>query len=643
MRTFFCTICLILSGTCGCNYSSAVTPLTHHVTVDVAKKSGEFPYLFRAGLFTFATIPPDYIQEKLFSDLKPGSIEIDLGGELIANSTSIADLTFLLSLLDDFLLNVNKHGGEIVFGFSRIPLWLSSNPAEKTAAMQGDETPVALVSPPKDYNQWASLVETVVSHMKKIGVTARYKIGWEPDSMIWQGTEEEFFKLYRYAVLGARRADPNARVGGPGVTEFGSHWAKPVDSGMMLEHFIQYCGKTPLPELGLKRLPIDFVAFHLFGGSPLTSYRVYSAMLRKWLKENGYGTDTELFIGEWSELPDPFSMEREGPYLASYIVASLAAMDSAGIDRQSFTSLMDQQIRSDTEFGGGLGLFTKDYIIRPSFNAFRALGMLEGKRLSAQSDDPFIPVLASSGKNSEIIVMVANYIPTQRVLARTFLDRLLEKGYRIEELRRYSRSIDTLDKILAGTIDISRYKLPNRLQTDILTIREDLLKLASEVKPRVKNNTRINLELKGLEPGSYKVRKYLIDSRHGNSFSLKEKIDDFISMKKKISKEVTGGVFAREGYRNKDLERFKEFTEAKDRYSFRKELPTADSNRIVEMFRLSVKEREKMTAIISKDVNEWREVQLTQMPEEWVLKSNQSTLSIDLEPKAVSLIIINRQ
>ena len=77
--------------------------------------------------------------------------------------------------------------------------------------------------PPKDYGKWAELIYQWVRHsVDKYGkseVESWYWEVWnEPDGGYWQGTPEEYHKLYDYSVDAVKRALPTARVGGPHTT-----------------------------------------------------------------------------------------------------------------------------------------------------------------------------------------------------------------------------------------------------------------------------------------------------------------------------------------------------------------------------------------------------------------------------------------
>src|ERR1017187_8825071 len=73
----------------------------------------------------------------------------------------------------------------------------------------------AVQSPPKDYAMWGELVRRVVEHfVQRYGrdqvATWYFEVWNEPDIAYWQGTPEQYMKLYDYAVAGVRKALPTA-------------------------------------------------------------------------------------------------------------------------------------------------------------------------------------------------------------------------------------------------------------------------------------------------------------------------------------------------------------------------------------------------------------------------------------------------
>ncbi|MEI7503190.1 MAG: glycoside hydrolase, partial [Paludibacter sp.] len=79
----------------------------------------------------------------------------------------------------------------------------------------------ANITPPKDYNKWEDLIRNVVQHWTdrygKEEVKSWYFEVWnEPNHpSFWTGTQEEYFKLYKYTVQAVKSVNPDYRVGGP--------------------------------------------------------------------------------------------------------------------------------------------------------------------------------------------------------------------------------------------------------------------------------------------------------------------------------------------------------------------------------------------------------------------------------------------
>ena len=125
-----------------------------------------------------------------------------------------------------------------------------------------DEIYTGWAYPPKDYVRWGELAYQWTKHcVDKWGraeVETWYWEVWnEPNIGYWQGTPEEFFKLYDYAVAGVRRALPTARVGGPEVAG--------GQGGDVLRRFLEHCARGVNHVTGRPGSPLDFLSFHAKG------------------------------------------------------------------------------------------------------------------------------------------------------------------------------------------------------------------------------------------------------------------------------------------------------------------------------------------------------------------------------------------
>ena len=121
--------------------------------------------------------------------------------------------------------------------------------------------------PPKDYRKWYDLVyHTVVHCFERYGeeevLTWYWELWNEPDISYWQGTLEEFEKLYDFTAAAVKAAHPRARVGGPSVTN-------PVygrKSAEYLDKFLEHTASGTNSYNGQTGAPLDFITFHVKGG-----------------------------------------------------------------------------------------------------------------------------------------------------------------------------------------------------------------------------------------------------------------------------------------------------------------------------------------------------------------------------------------
>ncbi len=107
----------------------------------------------------------------------------------------------------------------------------------------------ANVTPPKTYRKWEELIHKLASHWVK-----RYGLGevrewffevWNEPNLkaFWNGTQKEYFKLYRITAEALKRVDPLLKVGGPATAR--NAW---------IPDFLDFCSK--------RKVPVDFLSTH---------------------------------------------------------------------------------------------------------------------------------------------------------------------------------------------------------------------------------------------------------------------------------------------------------------------------------------------------------------------------------------------
>jgi xylan 1,4-beta-xylosidase len=258
--------------------------------------------------------------------------------------------------------------------------------------------------PPKDYDKWSELIFHVVSHLRaRYGDRALKTWLWEvwnePDIGYWQGTPEEYFKLYDYAVEAVLRAFPAARIGGPDTTGAASPKA-----AEFLRLFLEHCTHQKNYAQGKIGSHLDFISFHPKGSPKWTGEHVQMGLATELHSiEKGFeivASDPEwrripILLGEWdpegcaacSARQYPQNSYRNGPLYASYTVEALSrTLDLANEKQVHLTGLVTWAFEFENQpyFAGFRELATNG-IDKPVLNAFRMLGLLGPERLMVRS------------------------------------------------------------------------------------------------------------------------------------------------------------------------------------------------------------------------------------------------------------------
>ena len=296
--------------------------------------------------------------------------------------------------------------------------------------------------PPKDYDKWRDLIAEWVRHSVgrygKSEVESWYWEVWnEPDIGYWQGTPEEYQKLYDYAADGVKRALPAARVGGPHVT--GPNGAR---TQKILRDFLEHCLRGKNYATGGTGSPLDFVAFHAKGAPRVVDGHVRMGISNQLRAiSNGFQIvasfpelqKTPIIIGEsdpegcaaCSVNTNPENAYRNGTMYSSYTAAQIArTYELADLHKVTLAGAVTWAFEFEGQpyFAGFRDLATNG-IDKPVLNVFRMLGMMSGDRLRVQSssaasvqeirdngvrDAPDIYALASR-RGRDVSVMLWNY------------------------------------------------------------------------------------------------------------------------------------------------------------------------------------------------------------------------------------------
>jgi xylan 1,4-beta-xylosidase len=258
--------------------------------------------------------------------------------------------------------------------------------------------------PPKDYDKWRELCKQWTLHcIERYGKQEVEQWYWElwnePNILYWQGTEQEYHKLYDYTVDGVRAALPTARVGGPEIAGGGSR------GGIKFQRdFLEHCLRGTNYATGKTGTPIDFIAFHAKGSPKLVDGHVRMGISNQLNDiDKGFATvaefpelkNTPIVIGESD--PDgcaacaaqfyPQNGYRNGPLYAAYTAASFARkQDLADKHGINFLGALTWAFEfEDQPYFAGFRVLATNGIPLPVLNTFRMYSKMDGDRISAES------------------------------------------------------------------------------------------------------------------------------------------------------------------------------------------------------------------------------------------------------------------
>jgi xylan 1,4-beta-xylosidase len=294
-------------------------------------------------------------------------------------------------------------------------------------------------SPPTDNQKWASLVRHFLDHcVARYGrdeVRRWYFEVWNEPNLRYffrNGTQAQYFELYRVTAETVKAVDPQLRVGGPATSNFrlvpdpkqddatqrkaaaergGGNW-QPI----WVEDFLKYCAAN--------HLPVDFISTHPYPtdfpidstGSTVSqlrrsvdSTRQDLTTLRRMVAASAF-PNAEIQLTEWNSSPSPLDHSHDSLAAAAFItktnLESIGLVDS--LSYWTFTDVFEEERKTDSIFHGGFGLINYQQIVKPAFHAYRFMNQLGDEKLSATEG-----AMITRQKESGLITAIAYNYPLE--------------------------------------------------------------------------------------------------------------------------------------------------------------------------------------------------------------------------------------
>ena len=292
--------------------------------------------------------------------------------------------------------------------------------------------------PPNNFDKWRELIYQWAKHCverygKKEVESWWWEVWNEPNIGYWQGTVQEYCKMYDYAADGLLKALPTAKIGGCNITGGGSKF---------LSEFIRHCLYETNYATGKIGSPIHMILYHAKGQPRVVNGRVIMNVgtqmrnIRDAMRTINEFTELKNLpqvIGEsdpegcaaCSMTTNPENAYRNGTMYSSYTAASFARKylladeyNAKLIGAVSWSFEFENQ----PWFAGFRDLATNG-VDKPVLNVFRMFGMMKGQRVEVTGNRMYdlktfvdssvrkqtdIGALASKDKNMAA-VMVWNY------------------------------------------------------------------------------------------------------------------------------------------------------------------------------------------------------------------------------------------
>ena len=367
-----------------------------------------------------------YVNSKGILSSKADKGNRDDGGYILTKNTD-GEFTYNWFYVDAVLDKYVELGLKPILSLTFMPEVLATNPDRRNPWHRG------IITPPKDYEKWQDLIYRTILHLKerygKKEISSWYFEVWnEPDLYKWfwiahpdkkryphKGDNEEYYKLYDYAVQGAIEAEPEIRIGGPAIAG---------ELKLFFRDFLKHCYSGENYATGETGTRLDFISRHHYGSIEeeiLPNYKHFIDIARE--EAGDKFDDLDILITETgpSAFPKPWMNNH---YVAAWIVKEFDAMfylqDNFGPDfLPDIMCFWTKPV--PLHFGNHFGIATvlgnkwrpnpETIVKRPSFNGYYALSLLGKTRLKidgAQFGD-FIHGLATKDGDQKLATIIYHF------------------------------------------------------------------------------------------------------------------------------------------------------------------------------------------------------------------------------------------
>ena len=341
-----------------------------------------------------------------------------------ATGDSVYDWTITDRIFDTYIQAKAKPFVEIGF----MPEALSTHPQPYQHSWPKTKIAAGWAYPPKDFEKWRELVFQWVKHcIARYGVEEVNSWYWEvwnePDIEYWQGTPDEYNRLYDFAVDGVKRAAPRARVGGPATTGPASPKA-----AAFLRQFLEHCATGANAATGKHGAPLDFITYHAKGRPNVVASHVQMG-LGKNLQDVSDGMQIVTSFPQFRGLPIilsesdpegcaacsarvyPQNAYRNGALYPCYTAAAMSNIFKlADQHKANIEGMLTWAFEFENQpYFDGFRTLATNGIDKPVLNVFRMAAKMTGDRVPVESSGsiPVADIMESGVRNNPFVDAMA--------------------------------------------------------------------------------------------------------------------------------------------------------------------------------------------------------------------------------------------
>ena len=263
---------------------------------------------------------------------------------------------------------------------------------------------------PRDLGQWAAFVaDGLRHHLDRYGIAelrSWYFEVWNEPNLggFFDGTQEQFFKLWSATWRAVKGVHPDLRFGGPSTAR--AEW---------IPEFLDFAAKDGTPP--------DFLVGHVYNNdsesNPLSPFdgpavdRVKDSPhfasgvirgTRKLLDARGW--KGEIHWNEWGRSWFPSDAPRESAREAAFVAKTMGEVSQDGdwFAYWCLSDIYDQIGVSTSEFEGNYGLLSLHGLRKPAYQAHRLLARLGSCRVTVDGGDALQGALATVDGGSRVLL-----------------------------------------------------------------------------------------------------------------------------------------------------------------------------------------------------------------------------------------------